>query len=171
MWLEEPSGIFGLIAQSAGVSLPSWAQGPSLALVGIILMGIWKGLGYNIIIFLTGLQNIPRTYYEAADIDGANSWKKFWYITWSLLSPTTFYVLLMTTIVSFQIFGPIYMMTNPPGGPLGSTNVIVHYLYEKGFQGLFRSGDASAIAFVLFGIILILTLVQKRYTERRVFYA
>ena len=169
-WLEEPSGIFALAAQSVNVSLPSWAGGPSLALFGIILMGIWKSLGYNIIIFLTGLQNISETFYEAADIDGADSWKKFWHITWALLSPTTFYVLLMTTIVSFQIFGPIYMMTTPPGGPLDSTNVIVHYLYEKGFQGLFRSGDASAIAFVLFAIILTLTLIQKRYTERRVFY-
>jgi multiple sugar transport system permease protein len=153
-----------------GVDLPTWLGGPSLALTGIMLTGIWKGLGYNVVIFLTGLQNIPETYYEAARIDGASAWSQFRRITWGLLSPTTFYVLLMSTIVSFQVFGQIYMMTAPPGGPLASTNVIVFYLYQKGFTGLFRSGDASAIAFVLFVIILALTLVQRRYGEARVHY-
>lgn len=169
-WLDEPTGIFALAAGGLGFDIPAWMGGPSLALVGIMLTSIWKGLGYNIIIFLAGLQNIPESYYEAASIDGANTWQKFRNVTWALLSPTTFYVLIMSTIGSFMVFGQIYMMTQPPGGPMGTTNVIVFYLYKKGFQGLFHSGYASAIAFVLFTIILTLTVVQKRLGERRVHY-
>jgi multiple sugar transport system permease protein len=169
-WLDEPTGIFKLMFQGIGFNIPDFLGGPSLALVAIIITGIWKGLGYNIIIFLSGLQNISQSYYEAAEIDGASGWQKFRHVTWTLLSPTTFYVFIMSTIVSFQVFGQIYMMTSPPGGPLGTTNVIVHYLFEVGFQGLFRSGYASALAFVLFIIILALTIYQRRVGESRVHY-
>ncbi len=169
-WLEEPRGILTVMLERIGFDAPAWMGGPSLALCAIMITGIWKGLGYNIVIFLTGLQNIPESYYEAARIDGAGPWHQFRSVTWGLLSPTTFYVLLMSTIVSFQVFGQIYMMTTPPGGPLGATNVIVFFLYQKGFTGLFRSGDASAVAFILFVIILALTLIQRRYGEARVHY-
>ena len=187
-WLAESRGIFDLLLSSAGVdytafvtSISGWMHmsynasymilaGPSLALFSIIMLTIWKGLGYNTIIYLAGLQNIPSVYYEAAEIDGAGRAKQFFKITLPLISPTTYYVLMMTTITTFQVFSQIYLMTGPPiGGPLGTTKVIVYYLYDKGFGEAGDLSYASAIALVLFAIILILTMVQKRM-EKRVHY-
>ncbi len=169
-WLGEPTGVFAMLFKSFGVALPNWMAGPSLALTAVIIVSVWKGLGYNVVIFLAGLQNIPEHYYEAAKIDGANAWHRFRHVTWPLLTPTTFYVLIMTTITSFQVFTQIYLMTGPPpGAPLGTTNVIVYYLYDQGF-GHYRSGYASAIAFVLFLIILALTVFQRQVVEKRVHY-
>ena len=171
-WLEEPRGIFEMAASAAGWSWwPDGLSGPSLALIAVIVVAIWRGIGYNIVIFLAGLQNIPDQYYEAARIDGASSRQVFWAVTWPLLSPTTFYVLLSTTIVSFQVFTQIYLMTGPPvGGPMGTTKVIVYYLFERGFDAGGNMGYASAVALVLFVIILSLTLIQRRVVERRVYY-
>jgi multiple sugar transport system permease protein len=171
-WLDEPRGVFEMAASAAGAhSWPHALAGPSLALVAVIIVSIWRGLGYNIVIFLAGLQNIPEEYYEAARIDGANPRQVFWRVTWPLLSPTTFFVLLSTTIVSFQVFTQIYLMTGPPiGGPMGTTKVIVYYLFEKGFDAGGNMGYASAVALVLFCIILSLTLLQRRVVERRVTY-
>jgi len=117
-------------------------------------------LGYNTIIYLAGLQNISRVYYEAAEIDGASKIKQFFKITLPLVSPTTFYVLLMTTIVTFQTFSQVYLMTDK-GGPLNTTKLIVYYIYEKGFDTL-EMGYASAVALALFLIILTLTVFQRR---------
>ncbi len=163
-WLAEPKGIFTLLFNSMGVSIPSWLGGPSLALFSIIIMTVWKSLGYNTIIYLSGLQNISKVYYEAAEIDGANRWKQFFKITVPLISPTTFYVLLMTTITSFQTFAQVYMMTDK-GGPLGTTKLIVYYIYEKGFDDL-QMGYASAAALILFVVILGLTLMQRRLESK-----
>lgn len=169
-WLQEARGIFQLLFSSTGVELPRWAGGPSLALVSVMIMSIWKELGYNVVIFLAGLQNIGEQYYEASRLDGANRFDQFWHVTLPLLSPTTFFVLVMATINSFQVFVQIYMMTGPPvGGPAGTTKVLVYYLYEKGFE-TFESGYASTIAFVLFMIILTLTLIQRKVIEPRVHY-
>ncbi len=187
-WLAESRGIFDLIFSRIGIDFHGFVQslsgslgmnyntlylilgGPSLALFCIIIVTIWKGLGYNTIIYLAGLQNIPKVYYEAADIDGAGKIKQFFKITWHLISPTTFYVLMMTTIVTFQVFSQIYLMTGPPiGGPLGTTKVIVYFLYDKGFGESNNLSYASAIALALFAIILTLTLFQKRL-EKKVHY-
>ena len=169
-WLAESRGVFLLLLQNFGIEIPHYLGGPSLALFSIIIVTIWKGLGYNTIIYLAGLQNIPNVYYEAADIDGAGKIKQFFKITWPLVSPTTFYVLMMTTIITFQVFSQIYLMTGPPvGGPLGTTKVIVYYLYDKGFGESNDLSYASAIALVLFAIILTLTLFQKRL-EKKVHY-
>ncbi len=172
LWLEEPRGIFEMMASGLGWSWwPDGFVGPSLALIAVIIVAIWRGIGYNIVIFLAGLQNIPDQYYEAARIDGANPRGVFWRVTWPLLSPTTFYVLLSTTITSFQVFTQIYLMTGPPvGGPMGTTKVIVYYLFEKGFDAGGNMGYASAVALILFLIILSLTLVQRRLVESRVYY-
>lgn len=171
MWLEEPQGVFSMIASGVGLSLPKWAAGPSLALVALVITNLWRGLGYNIIIFLAGLQNIPGEYYEAAKIDGANRWHMFWKITWPLISPVTFYIVIMTTIVSFQVFTLVYLMTgSPPGGPLGTTKVLVYYIFEKGFESGGDMGYASCVALVLFGIVLALTLIQRKIIEKRVHY-
>lgn len=166
-WLSEPTGIFQLMAGSIGITLPEWAAGPSQALFAIVIMTIWKGLGYNTIIYLAGLQNIPKTYYEAAEVDGAGKLKQFFSLTVPLVSPTTFYVLIMTTIVSFQAFAQVYLMTDK-GSPLNTTKLIVFYIYEKGFDTL-EMGYASAVALILFIIILGLTILQRRL-ERHVNY-
>jgi len=153
-----------------GINIPNALGGPSLALFAIIIVSIWRSLGYNTIIYLAGLQNIPEVYYEAAEIDGASKWKQFLNITVPLISPTTFYVLLMTTITTFQVFSQVYLMTGPPiGGPLGTTKVIVYYIFETGFGESQNLSYASAIALVLFFIILGLTMLQKRL-EKRVQY-
>ena len=166
-WLAESRGIFELMI---GHDLPYFLAGPSLALFCIIILTIWKSLGYNTIIYLAGLQNIPSVYYEAASIDGASSARKFFRITLPLISPTTFYVLMMTTITTFQVFSQVYMMTGPPiGGPLGTTKVIVYYIFDKGLGEAANMSYASAVALILFAIILALTLLQKKL-EKKVHY-
>lgn len=171
-WLEEPRGIFQLALAPLGLDLPGWAEGPSLALACVTFVSAWRGIGYNVVIFLAGLQNIPEQFYEAATIDGAGRRHAFRHVTWPLLTPTTFYVTVMSTILSFQVFAPIYLMTGPPvGGPLGTTNVVVYYLFEKGFDAGGNMGYASAVALVLFAVILALTLFQRKVVESRVHYA
>ena len=169
-WLSESKGIFTLLFESIGITIPDFLGGPSLALLAIIIVCIWRSLGYNTIIYLAGLQNIPNVYYEAAEIDGANKIKQFFKITVPLISPTSFYVLIMTTIVTFQVFSQVYLMTGPPvGGPLGTTKVIVYYIFDKGFGETQNLSYASAVALVLFIIILSATMVQKQL-EKRVQY-
>ncbi len=136
-----------------------------------MIVSVWKSIGYNTVLFLAGLENIPITYYEAARLDGAGKWGTFRNVTWPLLSPTTFYVLIMSTIASFQTFALVYVMTPPPGGgPLGTTNVIVFYLFQKAFDR-FDIGYASAISVFLFFVLLILTIIQRRVGEKRVHYS
>jgi len=169
-WLQDPRGIFQLILGSHGNNLPYALRGPSIALISLVLMGIWKALGYNIVLFLAGLQNIPKTYYEAARIDGASRFKTFWKITWPLLSPTTYYVLIMSSIAAFETFAQVWIMTGPPpGGPLGTTTVVMYYFYENAFE-LWRLGYGAAIAFIAFLIILCLTILQRLVLEKKVHY-
>ncbi len=169
-WLSESTGIFQMIFDNFNVQLPTVFQGPSLALFAIIILSVWRSLGYNTIIYLAGLQNIPNVYYEAASIDGASKLRQFFGITIPLISPTTYYVLMMTTITTFQVFSQVYLMTGPPiGGPLGTTKVIVYYIFDKGFGESNNLSYASAIALVLFLIILGLTMLQKRL-EKKVHY-
>ncbi|MBI4868281.1 MAG: sugar ABC transporter permease [Candidatus Wallbacteria bacterium] len=166
-WLQEPSGVFSLAAGHFGLALPAWAAGPSLAMVSIIVMSVWQRLGYNVVIFLAGLQTIPQELYEAAKIDGAGPVQRFWNITWPLLSPTTYFILIMSTISSFQVFNQIYMLY--AGNVPECSRVIVYYLYEKGFH-TFQIGYASSLAYVLFLIIMGLTMLQKRFVGERVHY-
>jgi len=169
-WLGESKGIFVLLFSNFGIDLPYYLGGPSLALFSIIIVTVWKSIGYNTVIYLAGLQNISNSLYEAAEIDGANKFKQFWKITLPLVTPTTYYVLMMTTIVTFQVFSQIYLMTGPPiGGPAGTTKVIVYYIFEQGFGESLNLAYASAAALILFIIILFLTLLQKRL-EKKVYY-
>jgi multiple sugar transport system permease protein len=140
---------------------------PVWAMPTLILLGIWKGKGSNVIIYLAGLQNIPEQLYEAAKIDGANRWQLFRNVTWPLLTPTTFLILIMAVINSFQAFTEFNVMTQ--GGPLGVTTTIVYYLYQQAFQQ-FNMGYGSALAIVLFFIILGLTLIQNKVIGPRVHY-
>jgi len=167
-WLEDPRGVFEVI--SGASSLPDILKGPSIALLSLAIMSIWKGLGYNIVIFLAGLQNVPTQYYEAAKIDGAGPWRIFRNVTWPLLSPITFYILIMSTIVSFDAFAPVWIMTGPPaGGPLNTTKVVMYYFYEQSFEA-WKLGYGAAIAFFSFLIIMSLTIFQRTVIEKRVHY-
>jgi multiple sugar transport system permease protein len=168
-WLNDPRGIFQVLITPLHIDLSPFLSGPSIALIALIIMSIWHNVGYCIIIALAGLQNIPETYYEAARIDGATTWRIFRHVTIPVLSPTIFYLLVTQTIIAFNTFTPVYIMTQPPGGPLGTTSLVVFYLYEQSFR-LWNLGYANAIAFVLFIVIFSLTQVQKRFIEQRVHY-
>ncbi len=170
IWIYEPEsgGLANYFLNLFGISPVAWLNDPHWAMPAIIIMSVWKGLGYNIIIFLAGLQNIPNTYYEAARVDGANSWQQFRRVTLPLLSPITYFVVLMGIINSFKVFTQIEVMT-PEGGPLNSTSVLVFYLYQEAFHK-YRFGRASALAFLLFIIVIIITKIQRSYSEKRVHY-
>lgn len=169
IWLYHPAdyGLFNSILIDIGVPIQKWLRDPSLAMPCLILMGIWHGMGYNIIIFLAGLQNIPKELYEAAEIDGAAGLARFRFVTWPLLSPTTFYIFVIGIINSLKAFTEIDVMTR--GGPLGSTTTLSYYLYQQAFE-TYRLGEASAVAVILFVTLLVLTLLQFRVMERRVHY-
>jgi len=140
-----------------------WLSSVDTALLSIVIVSIWQTLGFNSVLFLAGLQNIPNELYEAATVDGANEWRKFWSITLPLLAPTTFFVVSTTIIQALQVFEQIYVMTSATGadagGPNNSTLSLVLYLYQTGFRQ-FEQGYASAVAWVLFFVIFIFTLAQ-----------
>lgn len=138
-----------------------WLSESRTALLAIIIVSAWQTMGFNTVLFLAGLQNVPKELYEAATVDGAGRWAKFWKITLPLLAPTTFFVVTTTTIQAFQVFEQVFIMTNPPGSPGTSTLTIVLYLYQNGFQR-FQQGYAAAIAWVLFIVIFSVTLLQFR---------
>lgn len=148
---------------------PDWLGTVRWAKPSLIMMGLWGGLGgYNMILYLAALQGVPTSYYEAAEIDGAGAWDKFWAVTWPMISPTTFFIFVMSIIGGFQGgFMTAHVMTN--GGPAGSTTTIEYYLYTTAFEK-FNMGYASAIAWCLFAVILIITLLTWRLGGRVVVY-
>ncbi|MFO7321983.1 MAG: sugar ABC transporter permease [Chloroflexota bacterium] len=164
-WLLEPRGIFTLIF---GPQLPDILAGPSLALVVIMLYTVWTYIGYDTVIFLAGLVNIPGELYEAARIDGASGWQLFRHITLPLLSPTTYFLSLIAIIGTFQAFTQIWVMRTP--GSARSVDTVSVYIYETVRTTDPNMGYGSAMAFVLFVIILLLTFFQNRISESRVFY-
>jgi len=173
-WMYNPtSGILNYVLNNVFAFLhlpwtaPDWLQSRTWAMPAIIIMSVWKGLGYNMVLYLAGLQGISRHFYEAAEIDGANGWHKFRHITLPLLTPTTFFIVVISIIGSFQIFEQAYIMTQ--GGPARATVTTVYYIYENGFQW-YKMGYASAVAWALFALIMLVTLIQWRYQDRWVFY-
>ncbi len=164
-WLLEDRGIFTLIASGMGVQAPPWLTGPSLALVSIVIYTTWVFVGYDMTIFLAGLGNIPAELYEAASIDGADGWGLFRHITLPLLSPTTFFLSLITVIGVFKAFNHIWVMTRGDNGTTTASVLIYRQMYE--FQ---LAGYASALAFLLFTVILIVTVAQYRLAGRQVNY-
>jgi len=150
-----------------------WLEDPKLALTSIGLITIWKRAGYVILIYFAGLQGIPSAYYDAADIDGANAWQKFFKITLPLLSSSTLFVAITTTISAFMTFEAVYIMTYAPmggrGGPVNSTKVMVFHIFNSAFTNN-NMGYGSAAATVLFFMILGITLVQFKYIRQRFEY-
>ncbi len=168
-WIFDPNnGILNFMLIKTGISTPPlWLFDKFWAIIAIIIVSVWKNIGYNMIIFLAGLQGIPDSLYEAADIDGATSINKLFHVTIPMLTPTIFFVCIMSTISSFQVFDLIYLMTD--GGPENATMVIVYWLFKNAFE-FFKLGYASSIAYVLFIIILVLTLVQWKLRKKWVMY-
>ena len=160
MFLFKNDGIINSIINLFGVKSIVFFDNPNLALPTIMIMTIWASVGIYMVIFLAGLQNISPTLYEAAQIDGANKFHQFWYITVPMLKPTIFFNLVVSTIGTLQVFDQAYIVSGGDGGPLNSTMTMVLYLYNMGFKS-FQMGYACAIAFILFIMILILTVIQK----------
>lgn len=146
---------------------PRWAASTTWALPTVIGLSVWKNIGYYMIVYLAGLQNVPADLYEAAKIDGAGAWKRFRYITWPMITPSTFFVTIMLTIQAFKVFDTIYVTTQ--GGPGRATNVLVYYIYKTAFTS-YKFGYASAISVVLLVIVLAITLIQFRTEKKFVSY-
>lgn len=164
-WLLEPTGIFRMLF---GDAVPAALAGPPLALAVIILFGVWSFAGYSTVIFLAGLGNIDVEVYEAAKIDGANTWQQFRHVTLPLLSPTTFFLILVTTIGTLQAFTQFFLMRRP--GALQAVDTINLQIFDNVRTTSPDYGYGSAMAFILFVIILILTIIQNRTVGRNVFY-
>lgn len=157
-YLFDPgSGFVNVALRSAGLPAPAWLSSTLWAMPAIILVGVWKRLGFNMVIYLAGLQSIPREYYEAAEVDGAGTWARFRYITLPLLAPVTVLLVIMSIIDAFLVFDQVFVMTG--GGPLGSTDVIGLFLYRHAFR-YFEMGTASAVGWVIFAVIFAITLMQ-----------
>ncbi|GIO85465.1 ABC transporter permease [Paenibacillus faecis] len=157
--LFQPSyGPINEMLKALGISdPPKWIADPNYALISIMMISVWISIGFNLIIYIAGLQAIPKDLYEAADIDGANAWVKFRRITLPLLSPTSFFLLVTGIISTFKVFDIIAVMTQ--GGPIGSTTMMVWYLYDTAFVNL-KVGYASSIGVVLFAFVMLITLIQ-----------
>jgi multiple sugar transport system permease protein len=161
LWLLDPVvGPFNYYLKAVGLPVRSWLADPHTAMWAIIGTTIWWVTGYYLVIYLAGLQDIPRDVYEAAALDGAGAWRAFWAITLPLLRPVFLFVFVTHIIGSFQIFGQVFVLTM--GGPGDATRSVVQHLYETAFQNFFQFGSASAMAWVLFAVILVFSLLQFR---------
>jgi multiple sugar transport system permease protein len=167
-WIYNPDfGLANWMLGLFGMPQSGWLTNPATALPSLMLMAIWIGMGYQMVIFLAGLQGIPHSLYEAAKIDGAGPVRRFFRITLPLLRPTTFFVLVTSIIGSFQVFTQVYIMTD--GGPVRATDVVVYHIYSAAWDQ-FRMGDAAAMSWVLFAILLAATLIQFRFVGKDVSY-
>lgn len=165
LWVyDDANGLANTLLRLVGLKPVRWLTSTKTSLLSLIIMTVWKNAGYHMVVFLAGLQAIPPSLHEAATIDGATPAQRFRYVTWPLLAPTTVFVLVTNTIFTFQVFGPIYVMTG--GGPVRSTSVIVYYLYQRAFE-FQEMGYASAVAWIIFLILIALTTLQMRLSRRR----
>lgn len=171
-WLfaGEKFGLINYLLIQLGLQPVDWLLSPQWVLPAIMIMSIWAGLGYNFVFFSAGIATIPHALYEAAKVDGASWWQRFWHVTVPMLRPTLVFVVVMGVISSFQIFDQVYIMTGGTGegigGVLDSGLTLVSYLYDQGFVK-FRMGYASAIAYVIFGCVFGLTVVNMRMLRLR----
>ena len=160
-------GVLNYLLSKIGIPNVEWVTDHRYAMWALIIVAIWKNAGYYMVIFLGGLQQLPEDVYEAATIDGASNWRKFWKITWPLLSPTTFFAFIIAVINSFQSIDQIYLMTK--GGPSNSTNMFVYYIYQVAFR-FWDFGYASALTVILLVILLLFTVLAFAFIQKRVFY-
>ena len=170
IWIQLFDPLYGVISnglETIGLKGIDWLGDPNLAMPSIIAVSVWKVIGWNMLIYLAGLQGIPEYLKEAAAIDGANRWQSFWKIILPLLSPTTFFILVTSLIGAFQVFDQVYVMTG--GGPANATTTLVHQIYNAAFKAL-DMGYAAAMSFVLFGIILVVSLFSMRAIRGEVAY-
>ncbi|HEU23763.1 MAG: sugar ABC transporter permease [Mesoaciditoga sp.] len=170
-WLyNDQYGLINYLLSLIGISPIAWLKSDVWTIPTIAIMSVWKTIGYNAIIFLAGLQSIDRSYYEAADIDGATTSQKLWYITWPLLSPMTFFVLIVSVIGAFKVFTEVYVLYQAVPGPYNNSGLtIVYYIFQTFYTNQ-QMGLASAAAYILFAIILVFTLIQFRVGQKRVEY-
>lgn len=168
-WLYHPEfGVFNWVAGALGWQPVDWLGNPRTALLAVMIVSVWLQVGYQMVLFLAGLQAIPRDYVDAARVDGANAWQRFWRVTFPLLRPVTLFVLVTGIITSFQVFTLVYILTG--GGPLHATDVIVLRVYRMAWE-LLQFGGASALSLVLFVLLFVATWIQFRLLGRRVEYA
>ncbi|WP_276356583.1 carbohydrate ABC transporter permease [Cohnella caldifontis] len=165
--LNGQSGLLNYLLSRIGIQGPIWLQDDTWAMVAIIAVTVWKDLGFVALILLAGLQDISEDYYEAAELDGASAWRKLWSVTLPMLSPTLYFVVTISLINSFQLFDQVLIMTN--GGPAGATSTIVEQVYKNAFQ-FNKMGFAAAQSWVLFAIILAVTMLLQRLQRRWVIY-
>ncbi|WP_094700091.1 carbohydrate ABC transporter permease [Brevibacillus laterosporus] len=168
MWLMDPQyGLLNALLEFIGLPAYTWLSDTKSAMISLILVSVWKGVGYNTLVFIAGLQSIPRDLYEAASLDQASKWKTLRKITVPMLSPTLFFLTVINIISSFQVFDTIYIMTQ--GGPVNSTNMLVFYIYEQGMD-FYNGGIASAASVLLLGLIGVVTFLHFLFMEKRVHY-
>lgn len=164
IYIFNPSfGILNYVLSWIDLPKIGWLTDPNTAMLSIILVSVWRNVGYDIVIFLASLQSIPQTYYEAASVDGANKWQQFWNVTWPLMLPTTMFIVIITSIFALQAFDQIYVLTS--GGPAEATTTAVFTIWRNAFN-YNRMGYASAMAFVLFGLIFLFSLISLRVTRQ-----
>jgi multiple sugar transport system permease protein len=160
LWIYEPQfGLLNQLLENLGLPTLSWLRDPTTSMLSIAILSIWKNAGYNMIIFLAGLQGVPDYLYEAAEIDGAGPVQRFWHITLPMLSPTTFFVFVVYFIGALQMFTQSWILTQ--GGPLDSTLTVVYLIYQNGFEFL-KMGSAAAMSVILFILIAIVTYINTR---------
>ena len=169
-WIFNDNGLLNYILGFFGLQKTLWLKDAKYTIPTVAIISIWKLVGYYSVIFLSGLQNIDKSYYEAAEVDGANTWHQFKFITWPLLSPTTFFILIVSMIGAFKVFSEIFVLYSGMPGPYNNSGLtVVYYIYDK-FYSEQRMGEASAAAYVLFGIILMFTFIQIKAGKNKVHY-
>jgi len=166
-WIFNPEyGLVNFLLGLIGIQGPTWLFDPDWAMLAIIITSVWKDTGYHMTIYLSGLQNIPDEYYEAAAMDGANAWDRLRYITLPMLSPTIFFALIISLISSFQVFDQVWIMTG--GGPAGATSTVVEQIVNSAFR-YNKMGYAAALSWVLFLLVFVATVIQSRLQKRWVY--
>lgn len=169
IYIFDPNwGLMRVFLNVAGLNSPRWLTDTAFAMPALLIVYVWKNFGYAVVVYLAGLQSIPKELHEAATVDGASAWERFKAVTLPGLSPITFFLLVTSILGSFQAFDIVAVMTD--GGPVDATNTLIYHLYEEGFVA-FHAGRAAAIGVVLFALMLVVTVVQLRALERRVNYA
>lgn len=175
-WIFNPNfGLLNVLLKYIGIDGPLWLGDEAWSKPALIIMGVWGGLGFNMLLYLAALQNVPRELLEAATIDGAGIWARFRHVTWPMLTPTTFFILVTSIIGTFQVFAQIHLMTRGSGpqsiggGPHWSTLSVIYYIWLNGFN-YFEMGYAAAIAWILAAAIMVFTIAQFVLSRRWVYY-